>query len=273
MKPLHLTHGLLIAFEGIDGAGKTTQMARLADALRSIGLTVLCTKEPTNGQWGAELRASAKAGRLSLERELDLFMRDRREHLTTLVEPALAAGHVVLVDRYYLSTVAYQGARGADPEWVLDANEQFAKVPDAVFLLQLDVEEGLRRIRTRGDIPNEFERAEDLERVAAVFESISRFYVQRIDASRDFETVARVILEHTVEGLLFERLCAFRTGKRSCNAFECAKGCPFHAASALLAEPSETAGAVVAALNAGVTDPDELRRLMLRTKRRAEAQG
>jgi dTMP kinase len=106
--------GILLAVDGIDGAGKTTQVKLLADALRAAGENVLASKEPTDGQWGRRLRQSAQNGRLSLEDELHAFIEDRKEHVATTILPALAAGSVVLLDRYFYSTIAYQGARGAD---------------------------------------------------------------------------------------------------------------------------------------------------------------
>ena len=111
--------GRLIAFEGLDGSGKSTQLARLAEHLTesigSGGPDIVVTKEPTEGPVGKKIRAMAQSGeRVPPERELAWFMEDRREHVDTLLEPALAASAIVLCDRYSLSTVAYQGARGLD---------------------------------------------------------------------------------------------------------------------------------------------------------------
>ena len=266
--PIHLhPRGLLIAFEGIDGSGKTTQVQRLRASLESIGLQVVCTKEPTAGEHGAALRASAFTGRLSPEKELQLFVADRKEHLERVILPALAEGAVVLVDRYYLSTVAYQGARGLDPEFVLDVNEQFARIPDRIFLMVASVETGLQRIRKRGDIPNEFERAEQLEAVAGIFAGIGRAYISRVDAELDVDQVARAILQDVVEGLLFELLCEHRIDGRRCNAFACAQPCTYHRAAALLAQESPAAGAVHALLKQGETDPTVLREALWRAAR------
>src|SRR6266516_1826503 len=101
--------GFLIAIEGIDGAGKTTQAHFVQDKLMSRQLAVIRTKEPTMGHWGQILRDSALTGRLSLEEEVEAFLNDRREHVTNTILPELKAAKIVILDRYYFSTVAYQG--------------------------------------------------------------------------------------------------------------------------------------------------------------------
>lgn len=164
------TTGLFIVFEGIDGAGKSTQVRRLAAALRAAGLAVTTSKEPTDGPWGRKLRASASTGRLSLEEELDAFAKDRKQHVRELIRPALARGEVVILDRYYYSTIAYQGARGADIDHIARTMQAFAPEPDLVLLLDLPPEVALQRIeRGRGELPNHFERAEALARSRKLF--------------------------------------------------------------------------------------------------------
>ena len=135
--------GFLIAFEGIDGAGKSTQAKILHDQLAGRGWSVVLTKEPTTGPWGQILRDSAQTGRLSIEEEVETFLKDRREHVSELILPRLRAGCVVIVDRYYFSTAAYQGARGVDPQELLRRNEEFAPEPDLLVLFDLEVERGL----------------------------------------------------------------------------------------------------------------------------------
>ncbi len=107
--------GILIVFDGIDGGGKTTQAKLLADILTAAGETVVLSKEPTDGPWGKQLRASATTGRMSLADELHAFTEDRKQHVTNLIAPALARGEIVILDRYFYSTIAYQGARGTVP--------------------------------------------------------------------------------------------------------------------------------------------------------------
>jgi dTMP kinase len=137
-------------------------------------------------------------GRLTLEEELELFLKDRAEHVETLIRPALARGEVVVLDRYYLSTAAYQGARGADPQWILTENEKFAPIPDLVLLLDFDPAGGLDRIHARGDAPNTFEELHQLREVRRIFLELDRPFIHRLDAARTPEAVwqdARVLIE------------------------------------------------------------------------------
>jgi dTMP kinase len=199
--------GALVVFEGLDGSGKTTQRARLAARLRARGHTVLETAEPyEGGVWGPKIRAMARSGEaLPPEEELRWFVEQRREHVRERLAPALAAGQVVLCDRYFLSTAAYQGARGLDAEAILAAGEREFPLPALVLLLEIDAARALERVASRGG-PREpvFERREFLERVAANFRRLVRPYVVRIDAARDEASVeadvARAVRERT--GLL-----------------------------------------------------------------------
>ncbi len=199
------TRGVLVAIEGIDGAGKTTQIGRLRDWLTARGLEVVCTKEPTNGPHGARLRASAASGRLSLDEELALFEADRREHVAQLVEPALARGAVVLIDRYYPSTAAYQGARGADASAIVAHHETFAPRPDLIAILDVAPDVGLARVRARGDVPNAFEQAEALARARGIFAQLAGAHVRILDASRTADEVEhelRAAIEPLVASLV-----------------------------------------------------------------------
>lgn len=164
-----MNNGLFIVLEGIDGTGKSTQTRLLADWFREQGREVVASREPTDGPWGAKLRATAATGRLSPEEELDLLLRDRRDHVEQLIAPALAAGKVVILDRYYFSTMAYQGSRGLDPAEIRRVNESFAPRPDLLFILDLDVDTALSRIGGRGDTANEFEKHDSLAKCREIF--------------------------------------------------------------------------------------------------------
>jgi dTMP kinase len=182
--------GFLVVIEGVDGTGKSTLIRRLQAHCEGLGMGCVLSREPTNGVWGTRLRESARTGRLPLEEELELFLRDRKEHVDELILPALGEGKVVLLDRYFISSAAYQGARGADPEQVLRRNEEFAPAPDLVLLLDCDPEQTLQRVRARGDVADEFEKLDALRRVRALFLAIRRPYIRVIDAAVGAEQVA-----------------------------------------------------------------------------------
>jgi len=165
---------VLIAFEGIDGSGKSTQAAMLVKWLEGRGREVVFSKEPTNGPHGQRLRQSFVTQRLSAADELQAFIDDRREHVATLVRPALSRGAIVVIDRYYYSTVAYQGARGLDRGEVLRMNESFAPRPDAVFLVDLDPQVALERISARAGGRDLLENLEEQLRVRDAFLALAK---------------------------------------------------------------------------------------------------
>jgi dTMP kinase len=162
----------LIVLEGIDGTGKSTQAGMLGDWLTAQGHEVVRSYEPTNGPWGKRLRESAATGRLSPEDELEYFLRDRQEHVNELIGPALEAGKYVILDRYYFSTMAYQSLRGFDPTEIRQRNEAFAPVPDHLLILDLDVDEALARVGSRGDVANEFEKRDALAKCREIYLSL-----------------------------------------------------------------------------------------------------
>jgi dTMP kinase len=164
--------GLFIVIEGIDGTGKSTQVRRLGEWFEAQGREVVLSREPTDQPWGKKLRESAGTGRLSPEDELQYFLNDRRQHVDELIKPALAEGKVVILDRYYFSTMAYQGSRGFDPAEIRRKNEEFAPVPDLLLILDLDVDMALARIGARGDTANEFEKRDSLQRCREIFLSL-----------------------------------------------------------------------------------------------------
>ncbi|PPU78409.1 dTMP kinase [Xanthomonas sp. NCPPB 1638] len=196
--------GLLIAIEGIDGAGKTTLARSLATALQTSGARVVQSKEPTNGPWGTQLRQSAATGRLSADEEADLLIRDRHEHVDTLIAPALARGDIVILDRYFPSMVAYQGAAGLPLDTLLERNA-FAPRPDVLLLLDLPPATGLSRIRARGDAPNHFETQDNLERCRTIFNRLQLPGKHVLDASADADSVLRQALA-IVAAALAQRL-------------------------------------------------------------------
>lgn len=195
--------GRLIAFEGLDGCGKSTQVERLVAALRKAGHDVVQTAEPTGGAWGRRIRAMARGGRtVAPEEELRWFQEDRREHAAQVIRPALEAGRVVVTDRYYLSSVAYQGARGLDWREILAASEAEFPQPDLVLLLEIAPEAGLARVRARGEhVESVFEDRARLERVAAIFAAVERGYVERVSAAGSPDEVEARLRRRVAERL------------------------------------------------------------------------
>lgn len=201
-----MKRGTFIVFEGLDGCGKSTQLSRLARRLRDFGHPVRETGEPYECPAGRRIRAMAGSGEaVAPEQELAWFLEQRGEHVREVVAPALRAGQVVLCDRYYLSTVAYQGARGLDAEAILAESEARFPLPDLVILMQLSAHQGLARVRARGG-PAEpvFEREDFLERVAVGFDQLDRPYLERVDARGTLERVSARIekVVHDRTGLL-----------------------------------------------------------------------
>jgi len=211
--------GLLIAVEGIDGAGKTTLARTLAERLRAVGLTVRETKEPTTGPWGKLIRDSKTTHRLSLEDELEAFVEDRKEHVREFIRPAMAKGQVVIVDRYYYSTAAYQGIRGADPTAIVAMNEVFAPRPDLLVILDVSAAVGLDRVRARGDVADLFEREDDLTRAREVFRAFEGDHVLRLDATSTVDQLTQAALDRVYEPLLFNRMC--KRGVDACEPVYC----------------------------------------------------
>jgi len=191
-----VNRGRLIAFEGLDGAGKSTQLRRLAAALRAAGHATVETREPTEGPIGRRIRERARSGAaVPAEVECGWFLEDRRAHVADTIEPALAAGRHLLCDRYTLSTVAYQGARGLDWRALLAQAEREFPLPDLAILLELDPAAGLARVDARG-APRDlaFERADYLEQVAGIYRALRCSYLERVDASRSEEAVFADVL-------------------------------------------------------------------------------
>jgi len=182
--------GLFIVIEGIDGTGKSTQSKLLKSALEAAGHSVTLDFEPSNGPYGKMLRDSAITGRLSPQEELDLFHKDRRQHVDELILPELKKGNIVILDRYYYSTMAYQGQRGFDRAEIRATNEAFAPKPDLLFILDLPVEIALERIGVRGDTANEFEKQDALQYCRDTYLSVSDEPYAHIISSDD--TIASI---------------------------------------------------------------------------------
>jgi len=189
--------GYFIVVEGIDGTGKSTLVHALASELGKKDRVVLASAEPTHGPHGTRLRALMQQGRFSVSpsEELDLFVADRRQHLDEKVIPALKCGETVILDRYFYSTMAYQGARGLDPSDIHRMHLKFAPEPDLLIILELPLDKALERItRERGEKPDEFEKREQLEQCSRIFDSIEHPSLLRLDSRLPVEElVARIV--------------------------------------------------------------------------------
>lgn len=179
--------GLFIAFEGGDGAGKSTQAARLAEALESRGRKVLRTREPGGTPIGEKLRSLVLDhghGHIDARTEALIFAASRAAHACQVIRPALERGAIVLTDRYIDSSVAYQGAgRGLGTEAVRSLNEWATEglQPDLTVLLDVDPADGRRR-RTAGEAAEDRLESEADEFHALIREAFLQLAESRPDA-------------------------------------------------------------------------------------------
>jgi dTMP kinase len=185
----------LIVLEGLDGAGTTTQVARLAATLAARGRPVHATREPSDGPIGRLLRAflAGAHGALDPTTMALLFAADRADHLAREVEPALAGGAVVISDRWYHSSLAYQGV-GEGRDWVRLLNAR-ARRPDLTLLLEIPPELGAARRAAAGRAEDLYEPIAMQRRVAEGYREVVRELAgsERIvvlDGARDVEAVA-----------------------------------------------------------------------------------
>lgn len=173
--------GVLITFEGVEGSGKTTQMARLGRWLKGRGYKVELTREPDGTALGAGVRRLFERGPRPLA-QVFLFLAARHQHVAEKIRPWLKRGRVVLCDRYTDATVAYQGyAGGIDPATIRELNVQATGgvLPDLTLLFDLDPAEGFRRRHGR--------RRDHFERQALAFHRrVRRGYldIQRAEPKR-----------------------------------------------------------------------------------------
>lgn len=198
--------GMLVAFEGPDGAGKSTQIERLAEWLESQERETLVTREPGGTGIGERLRDilldPASKG-ISWRTEALLYAADRAQHVAEVIRPAMDRGAIVISDRYLYSSLAYQGlARGIGIEEVLSVNRWATGglLPDVVFLLDLPAERAIERVeRTGGHDRIESEGLAFQERVRDAYQHLSTLYPDRflvVDASRSPDEIAREVRQH-----------------------------------------------------------------------------
>jgi dTMP kinase len=194
--------GRFVVFEGLDGAGTTTQMRLLSEHLLARGMNVEVTREPSNAPFGAVIRQAVE-GRVSLHPiALALaFAGDRADHLTNEVNGivfALERGAWVLCDRYVLSSLAYQASEEVNFDWLVDLN-RFATTPDLTVFVDTLPEICFQRISTRSAHAELFHHLPELERVRANYRRalmVEKFVGQlvKIDGSADPQLVFEELL-------------------------------------------------------------------------------
>ena len=159
---------VLVNLEGIDGCGKSTQSKLLLEKLEGEGEKVIILKEPTKRPHGQKLWDVLHGKRKATNEEiLELFVLDRIQHVEEKIQPALDDGTVILMDRYYYSSMAYQVAGGIDVEEIRKKHV-FAPKPDVVLIFDLPVSVALERVKGHSDA-DEFEEEEHLEKVREAY--------------------------------------------------------------------------------------------------------
>jgi dTMP kinase len=190
---------LLIAFEGIDGSGKTTVSRRLWTHLNETGNETVWLREPGDSKWGKKIRELANLKEsIPIEEELKYFIEDRKINVKENIIPALEQGKSVIVDRYYLSSACYQGARnGFDMFDIIERNLEFAPVPDITFIVDVDVDTALTRIRSSRETEAKlFEKREFLQKVRENYLKLKDDgKVRIIDGTDDPDTVFNRIID------------------------------------------------------------------------------
>jgi len=196
--------GLFLTFEGIDGSGKSTQCRMLAEALQAQGRDVVLTREPGGSRGAEEIRSLVLEGdpdRWSAETELLLFTAARRDHLERTIEPALAAGKVVICDRFADSTRMYQGLSRGNLRAKVDKLHEMmiTREPDLTLLIDMDPEVGLSRAKGRQTTEERFEDfgIELQQKMRAGFLALAQEFAPRfrvIDGNRPVDTVAADVL-------------------------------------------------------------------------------
>ena len=170
---------LFIVFDGMDGTGKSTQVSLLHEYIFKLdkSIRILTTREPTYGKYGTQVRkmlSTHKDPYSDSDKLLDLYVKDREDHLNNLIKPFLkkdgANTSIVLCDRYYYSTIAYQHTQGIPLNKLISMNKKFLK-PDLALILDLHPETALHRIGKERAI-EKFEKLEFMKDLRKTFHSL-----------------------------------------------------------------------------------------------------
>lgn len=198
-----ITRAKYIVFEGIDGCGKTTQIKAIRDWLVALDKDVIRLREPTkDSPFGKQLRDMfARDERPPYGEEVRLFEEDRRWHMTNRVKPALSLNAIILQDRSYFSTAAYQGHTGRlSYHDFIQLHERFSYVPDLVILLDMDVDVARDRIGSRGEGVTAMEKHDIQVKVRETFLAIHRDYgtsrnIILVDANKPADELTTEIID------------------------------------------------------------------------------
>lgn len=197
-----MKHGKMISLEGVEGAGKSTQLTMLVDYLKQQGITVIATREPGGTRLGEKIRSILLVEdntNISLESELLLLFAARAQHMEEVIRPALENGQWVVCDRFTDASYAYQsGGRGMNgkriqqlEQWLLNGFK-----PDLTLLLDISVSAGFQRIASRGKDRFEQEEMAFFERVRSTYlqrEQSDQSRIKLIDAEQSSDQVANQI--------------------------------------------------------------------------------
>ena len=188
-----MAKSLFIVLDGMDGSGKSEMIKLLHNYIfsKSKSYSILTTREPTSGRYGKEIRqilASDKDPKENAEKLLELFIRDRQEHVNDSIIPFLKKSNgdvnIVLCDRYYYSTIAFQAVQGLDMKMLIEKNKKFLK-PDVAFIMDLKPEIALERIKRREK--EKFENIDFMRNLRGKFLQLPKILkdnIKIIDASK-----------------------------------------------------------------------------------------
>jgi dTMP kinase len=192
-----MAKSLFVVLDGIDGSGKSEMIRLLYNYFsENKDYRVLKTQEPTNGKYGSEVRKILREEENPLknaEKLLDLFVKDREEHLKNTILPFLESSdgdcNIVICDRYYYSTIVFQHTQGLDIKRIINANKDFRK-PDVAFVLDIPAETALERIKDREK--EKFEKLDFMKKLRKNFLELRDYLDDKIiiiDASKLIEDV------------------------------------------------------------------------------------